>query len=166
MNEIMKKQTDTTTTVLVLNDIRSVYNTGAIFRTADAIGIHKIYLSGYTPTPIDRFGRKRSDLAKCALGAEDAIPWESFKTIAEVMAVLQKEGYEIVALEQDTQSVDYKEYMPKQKIALILGNEPNGISKDVLKQCDAIIEVPMRGTKESLNVSVATGVVLYRILDR
>jgi tRNA G18 (ribose-2'-O)-methylase SpoU len=151
--------------VLILHNIRSVHNVGAIFRTADAAGVSKVYLSGYTPTPIDRFNRKRRDFAKSALGAEESVAWEQ-KDIEMLQDELKACNFEIVALEQDTTSLDYKEYVPKEKFALVLGNEPNGIEKSILEQMDTILEIPMKGEKESLNVSVAAGIAMYRILDR
>ena len=152
--------------VLVIHDIRSVYNVGALFRTADAVGITKIILSGYSPTPIDRFGRERSDFAKCALGAEKVIPWEYLETPYEKIQDLKKEGFKIVGLEQDNQSVDYKKVDKTDKMVFILGTETVGMKKDMLDLCDTIAEIPMQGTKESLNVSVAAGILLYRVLDR
>jgi len=151
--------------VVILHNIRSVYNVGAIFRTADASGVLKIYLSGYTPTPIDRFGRARKDIAKAALGAQKSVEWEYFKNISTVIKKLKKEGFEIAAVEQSENSVDYKKFKPKQKIAFLFGNEVLGVSKQLLEKCDKIIEIPMRGKKESLNISVSAGVVLFRVLD-
>ena len=150
---------------LILHNIRSVQNVGAIFRTCDAIGIDNIILSGYTPTPLDRFGRVRSDVAKTALGAEKNVKWEYHKTITPVLNKLKKEGFEIVAVEQSGRSIDYKKYKPKGNIAIILGEEVNGITKKLLELADIILEIPMNGKKESLNVSVATGVLLYRLFD-
>ena len=151
--------------VLILNDIRSVQNVGAIFRTADAVGINKIYLVGYTPAPLDRFGRKRGDIAKSALGAEETISWESKKTILPLINKLKKEKYLIIGIEQDKNSIDYKQVKLQMKNAFILGTEVTGIPKNVIKKCDVIAEIPMRGKKESLNVSVTTGVALFRILN-
>lgn len=165
MNRQSGKVAEKINAVLILFNVRSVFNVGAIFRTADAVGIKKIYLAGYTPTPIDRFGRKRKDFAKCALGAEDFIDWESYKDIDDLLIFLNKKKYKVVALEQDKKSIDYKKYTPKEKTAILIGNEPNGIEQSVLQKCDKIIEIPMSGKKESLNVSVATGVLLYRLLD-
>lgn len=150
--------------ILILNNIRSVENVGAIFRTADAAGIDKIYLTGYTPTPLDRFGRKRGDLAKSALGAEEFVKWEQKKSILPLLAKLKKEKYLIIGIEQDKKSVDYKKVKLHNKNAFIVGAEVTGIPKNVLKKCDAIAEIPMRGKKESLNVSVATGIALFRML--
>ena len=153
-------------TTIILHNIRSVYNVGAIFRTADAVGISKIYLTGYTPTPLDRFGRERKDVAKSALGAEKSIPWEYVKSASEVVEKLKKEGFEMVAVEQSENAIDYKKYKPKQKVAFLFGNEVRGISKSLLSRCDKVIELPMRGKKESLNVSVSAGVALYGVLDK
>src|SRR6185369_9412628 len=94
--------------ILILHNIRSVENVGAMFRTADAAGIDKIYLTGYTPAPLDRFGRKRGDLAKSALGAEEFVVWEQKKNILSLVAKLKKEGFLIIAIEQDKKSIDYK----------------------------------------------------------
>lgn len=150
--------------ILILHNIRSTHNVGSIFRTADSAGVSKIYLVGQTATPVDRFGRARKDVAKVALGAEKVVGWEYRERIGPLLKKLQKEKYLIVALEQDTKSIDYKKFKPKGKTALIVGNEVSGIPKSVLKTCEAIIEIPMRGEKESLNVSVAVGVVLYQVV--
>lgn len=150
--------------ILILHDIRSVENVGAMFRTADAAGVNKIYLTGYTPVPLDRFGRKRKDLAKSALGAEEFVAWEQEKSIATLLNKLKKEKYQIIAIEQAQNSIDYKKVKLKQKNIFIVGTEVTGIPKDVLKKCDIIAEIPMRGKKESLNVSVALGVVLFQVL--
>jgi len=148
---------------LLLHNIRSIHNVGAIFRTADAIGVSKIYLSGYTALPIDRFGRMRQDLAKASLGAEKTVPWESAKDINELINKLKKEKFKIIALEQDIRSIDYKKVEVIENNLIIVGNEVDGIEKEILDQCDEIIEIPMMGKKESLNVSVATGIVLYEL---
>jgi tRNA G18 (ribose-2'-O)-methylase SpoU len=158
--------------VLILQDIRSVENVGAMFRTADAAGINKIYLTGYTPTPLDRFGRKRKDMAKSALGAEEFVPWEQKKSILPLLAKLKKENFKIIAIEQARNSIDYKKVSIKggpayghKRLAFIMGTEVTGIPKNILQQCDVIAEIPMRGKKESLNVSVALGIALFRILQ-
>jgi len=151
--------------ILILHDIRSVENVGAIFRTADAIGVSKIIISGYTPAPLDRFGRERGDLKKTALGAEKTIPWEQIKNINTKIKNLKKDGFDIIALEQNSKSLDYKKYKPKEKTAIIIGSEVLGVSEKNLSLCDYILEIPMNGEKESLNVSVATGILLYRLFD-
>ncbi len=150
--------------VVVLHNIRSVYNVGSVFRTADAVGVSKIYLTGYTPTPLDRFGRERKDVAKSALGAQKSVEWEYVKSVNNVFKKIKKEEFEIVAVEQSEHSIDYKKFKPKQKIAFLFGNEVRGVSKSLLRKCDKIIEIPMRGEKESLNVSVSAGVVLFDVL--
>ena len=153
--------------ILILHNIRSVENVGAIFRTADAAGINKIYLTGFTPCPLDRFGRKRKDLAKSALGAEEFVRWEQKKNIFSLLVKLKKEKYFLIAIEQDEDSVDYKTLRLRsgQANAFIAGAEVGGLSKNILKKCDIIAEIRMRGKKESLNVSVALGVILFRTLD-
>jgi tRNA G18 (ribose-2'-O)-methylase SpoU len=151
--------------ILILNDIRSVENVGAMFRTADAGGVEKIYLVGITPAPVDRFGRKRNDLAKSALGAEEFVTWEQVKTTLPLIKKLKKDGFQIIAIEQDEKSVDYKKVKTKEKNAFIVGTEVTGIPKSVLKHCDIVAEIPMRGKKESLNVSVSLGIALFRILN-
>ncbi len=151
--------------ILILHDIRSVENVGAMFRTADAAGIDQIYLTGYTPGPLDRFGRKRKDLAKSALGAEEFVKWEQKKSIASLITRLKREKYLIIAIEQDEKSIDYKKVKLRGRNAFIVGTEVSGIPKNILKKCDIVAEIPMRGKKESLNVSVALGIVLFRICN-
>lgn len=150
--------------ILILHNIRSIENVGAMFRTADAAGINKIYLTGYTPCPLDRFGRKRGDLAKSALGAEEYVPWEYKKMVCPVIAKLKRDSFLVVGVEQDKKSVDYKKVKIKNKNAFIVGAEVTGIPKNVLKKCDIVAEIPMLGKKESLNVSTALGIVLFRVL--
>lgn len=152
--------------VVILHNIRSAQNVGAIFRTADAIGVTKIYLTGYTPQPLDRFGRPDSKIAKTALGAELHIPWEYHKNLPTLCVQLKQEGYAVVGVEQDKRAVDYKTYVSTGKTALLMGNEVLGISPALRKRCDALIEIPMRGKKESLNVAVAFGIAIYGIIDR
>ena len=157
----MKKQKSR---ILVLPDIRSAINVGAIFRTADALGINKIYLTGYTPRPTDKFGRVQKDIAKSALGAETWVPWEYKTSINLLINQLKRNGYQIVAIEQDKKSKDYRTVKVKDKVALIVGPEVDGLNKKILDKCDVIAHIPMHGKKESLNVSVACGVALFRIL--
>lgn len=151
--------------VLIIDNIRSAENVGSIFRTADAIGVSKIYLIGITPTPIDRFKRPRKDIAKTALGAQQSISWEYVKTTKSIILKLKKEGFEIIALEQDKKAKDYKKISPKKKTVILIGNEVSGVSKTILNECDQIVEIPMYGKKESLNVSVSVGIVLFRMFD-
>ncbi|HJO89563.1 MAG: TrmH family RNA methyltransferase [Candidatus Pacebacteria bacterium] len=151
---------------LILHNIRSVHNIGAIFRTADAAGISKIYLTGYTPTPVDRFGRARKDLAKTALGAEKSVEWEHIKSIDSLIKKIKKDEFKIIAVEQRENAVDYKKLKIKFPTAFIFGNEVKGLSKLILKKCDQIVQIKMLGRKESLNVSVAAGIFLFRVLNR
>lgn len=152
--------------ILILPDIRSAINVGAIFRTADAIGINKLYLVGVTPRPTDRFGRIQKDIGKSALGSETWIDWEYKEKIIPLINKLKKDGYQIIAVEQDKNSENYKRIKVKDKVAVILGEEVHGLSKRVLNFCDDIAEIPMYGKKESLNVSVACGVALFGLFDR
>lgn len=151
--------------VLILNNIRSAQNVGSLFRTADAAGIDKIYLIGITPTPKDRFGKPNNDIKKTALGAENSILYEYKKTILPLIKRLKKEGYKIISIEQSDTSVDYKKVKKFNKNVFILGNEVEGLPKNVLRESDVVAEIPMKGIKESLNVSVAGGIFLFRILN-
>lgn len=155
---------------LILHRIRSAYNVGSIFRTSDGVGIDKIFITGFTQSPSDKIFELQSKaermLSKTALQADKYVPWEKEKNISKVIDRLKKEGFQIVALEQDEKSIDYKKFKPKDKIALILGNEPKGIDKRIVKKCDSVIDIPMRGKKKSLNVAVATGVATYEIKSK
>ena len=162
----MQKQTKKKEICLILHNIRSSHNVGSIFRTADGIGVQKIYLSGYTPIPTDKFGRLNKEISKVALGAENEILWERIEDIFSLIKKLKAENFSIVALEQDERSEDYKKINVTKKIAVILGSEVEGIPKEMLVLCDAVAEIPMFGKKESLNVSVATGIFLYELVSR
>lgn len=156
--------TKTTKAILILPDIRSAINIGAIFRTADAVGISKIYLTGWTPRPTDKFGRIQKDIAKSAIGAETWVPWEYKKTLVPLINSLKKDGYTIIAVELDGKAVDYRKVKTDGKVAIIMGPEVLGLDKKILNKCDVIAQIPMYGKKESLNVSVACGIALFRIL--
>ena len=150
---------------VILHNIRSTHNVGSIFRTADACGVSHIYISGYTPTPIDIFGRKQKDITKTALGAEDSVAWEKIAHISALITQLKNDGFQIVGIEQGIHSVDYTHVRLGEKAVVIVGNEVRGMSSALLKQCDVIAEIPMQGVKESLNVSVAFGVAIFRMLE-
>jgi tRNA G18 (ribose-2'-O)-methylase SpoU len=152
-------------TALLLHNIRSAHNVGSIFRTADAAGVRAVYLSGYTPTPTDRFGRAQKEITKTALGAENTIPWEYAATPTSFIKRLKKEGWRIVGVEQDPRAIDYRTLTLDRPTLFILGNEVKGISPSLRKQCDTLVEIPMHGKKESLNVGVAAGVVLFSSLQ-
>lgn len=146
---------------LVLDNIRSSYNVGAIFRTADAVGIDKIFLTGVTPCPVDKFNRTSNRIAKSALGSEQTVSWEYKKTISSVLKKLAGGSVQIIALEQAPNSIDYKKIKLNQSWALVLGEETKGLPRTVLGKCNVIAEIPMKGSKESLNVAVAAGVALF-----
>lgn len=146
---------------LILEDIRSAYNVGAIFRTADASGVAKVFLIGYTPAPIDRFGRTQGEIEKTSLGASATVPWEQAATTKEIILRLKSEGVTVVAVELGEGSISLKDFAEPEQVAYILGNEVDGVSKEALDLADVIVELPMLGQKESLNVSVTAGVVLY-----
>lgn len=155
--------------VLIAHNIRSTHNVGAFFRTCDGFGITKILLTGYTSYPtfdndtrlphfVDKITRQ---IHKTALGAEMTVPFEHHE--APPIADLKRAGYTIVGLEQDERSVFLQDYSPPDKIALFLGNEIDGIYPEFRARCDALIEIPMQGDKESFNVSVAAGIALYSL---
>jgi len=146
--------------VLILHNIRSTHNVGSIFRTADAAGVSKVYLTGYTPAPRDRFKRIQSNIAKTALGAEETVTWEQGE-LAAVRRKLKNAGFTIISVEQDKRATPLAEFVPRPKTAFIFGNEVRGVSKQVRDSSDEIVEIPMLGTKESLNVSVSVGIVLF-----
>lgn len=154
---------------LILHNVRSAYNVGAIFRTADGVGVSHIYLSGYTPTPPDGsrpFTTKPERMViKTALGAHTTVAWSHHATFEDVVAIVRAVDARIVALEQTPQSVDYRTYRPDGPTALVLGNEPVGIDPAHVALCDVAIDIPMYGQKTSLNVSVAAGIALYALRD-
>ena len=145
---------------LVLDNIRSAQNVGSIFRTADAVGVVKIYLCGITPKP------PRKDIDKSALGAVDFVEWEYVESARQKAESLKQEGVGIIALEQDKRSLPYAQLATSDKpLALVVGSEIDGVSSEILDIADKIIEIPMNGQKNSLNVSVATGIALYKIIE-
>ena len=146
---------------LILENIRSAYNVGAIFRTADGAGVSKIFLVGYTPAPIDRFGRPQSEIHKTSLGASAVIEWEKSDDITEVITALQADDVQVVAVEQTADAVQLQNFTVPETVAYILGNEIDGVSVEACQLSDVVLEIPMLGSKESLNVSVAAGVVMY-----
>ncbi len=140
---------------IVCDNIRSLENIGSIFRTADALAVDKIFLTGICGQP------PHPKISKTALGAEKNIDWEHQWQVWRVISQLKKQGVFIVVLEQSKRSIDYTEFRPKFPLALVIGNEVKGVSQSVLKRADQIIDLPMLGQKESLNVSVAFGAVGY-----
>lgn len=148
---------------IILHNIRSAHNVGAIFRTADATGVQELFLTGYTPSPIDRFGRVREEIKKTSLGATETVVW-STGDINEIISKLKSNGTSIIGIEQTPVSVSLKNFVPNKQVAYILGNETEGIDEATLAQCDVIVELPMVGKKESLNVAVTAGIVMYHDL--
>lgn len=153
---------------IIAHNIRSAYNVGAIFRTCDGAGVDKIYLTGYTQSPAPE-GREAASkpekmIAKTALGAEHGMPWERTDDLPALIARLKSAGVYVMALEKTDDSVNIKKFEPKFPMALILGHEVDGVKDEILERCDGAIDIPMRGRKESLNVSVATGIAIYELL--
>ncbi len=142
---------------LILPNIRSCHNVGSIFRTADAFGVDKIYLCGYTPAPPD------PRIKKVALGAENSVPWERCEDLQALIEKLQKNGVNVVAAESTDASVDYASWEPTFPLAIVFGHEVDGVGEDIIDRADQTIEIPMLGIKSSLNVSVAAGVLLARL---
>ena len=149
---------------LLLHNIRSVHNVGAMFRTAEASGVKKIYLSGYTPRPIDRFGRPRQDFHKSALGAENLVPWEEVSAPLILIDNLKQKGVFITALEQSPKAIDYRTIKKEKERLIIVGNEVDGVERGLLEKADTIAEIPIIGKKESLNVTTALGIFLFSLI--
>jgi tRNA G18 (ribose-2'-O)-methylase SpoU len=161
--------TDMPDIVVIAHNIRSTHNVGSLFRTAEGFGVTKIILSGYTPYPsmendsrLPHIHEKlTAQIHKTALGAETMVPF-AYQEVPDLEA-LRSEGYRIVALEQALKSIPLATYEAPDKVALLLGEEVHGISNELLSECEDIIEIPMVGTKESFNVSVAAGIALYQL---
>jgi 23S rRNA (guanosine2251-2'-O)-methyltransferase len=145
--------------VVVLDNVRSMANVGSVFRTCDAFAVERLILCGYTPMPPHR------DIRKTALGAEESVAWTHFPDTAAAIEALKLEGYLPVAVEQAHGSVMLNEWKPEPeiKIALVFGNEVEGVSEDVLALCDTAVEIPQSGTKHSLNIAVSVGVVVWAV---
>ena len=143
--------------VVVLNNIRSLFNVGSIFRTADGAGVEKVWLCGYTGYP------PSAQISKTALGAEERVPWDYVADAAAVIKAHKSKGYMIVFLEQMDESCEYHKFKPKGPVCLVIGNEIEGISAELVPFCDKAVDIAMDGIKNSLNVSVAFGVVAYHI---
>jgi tRNA G18 (ribose-2'-O)-methylase SpoU len=141
----------------ILHNIRSCYNVGAIFRTCDAVGIEKIYLTGYTPTP----ETNPEKIKKTALGAENFVKWKKKKNLSDLIDKLKKEKIKIVALETTQKAIPFFKFKPKFPLVILVGNEVRGIDKRTLKKADFVVKIPMFGKKESLNVAVAFSIFAY-----
>lgn len=151
------KEAPKTPLILILDDVRSLNNIGAVFRTADAFLIQKIYLCGITATP------PHKDIHKTALGATESVDWEYHKEAAEVVKQLKDKKKIVYAIEQAEGSLSLENYKiaPNEKYAFVLGNEVKGVSQAIVNQCDGVIEIPQEGTKHSLNIAAAAAVVLW-----
>jgi len=149
--------------IVVLENIRSAHNVGSIFRTADGAGVSQLYLVGYTPAPTDRFGREVPEIKKTSLGATHTVPWSVESSGVDVVRALQAQGVWVVVVEQTDNAVDFYDYRaPSEKpVAYIFGNEIDGVTPVVVAAANQVVEVPMYGVKESLNVAVTVGIVLY-----
>jgi tRNA G18 (ribose-2'-O)-methylase SpoU len=142
---------------VILHNVRSCYNVGAIFRTSDAVGIEKIYLTGFTSTPITN----PEKIKKTALGAENFVKWEKEKNLSNLINKLKKEKVKIVALETLEKAIPFFKFKPKFPLAILVGNEKKGLDKRILKKSDFVVKIPMFGKKESLNVAVAFSIFAY-----
>ena len=151
-------------TVIILDNIRSAHNVGSAFRTADGAGVEKIYLLGTTASPRDRFGREVAEIKKTSLGASEMVPWEHIdnENTDALLTKLQSEGFELAAVEQTPTSTSLYDFTPSEKTCYIFGNEIDGVGQSILDKIDKAIEIPMKGQKESLNVSVTVGIVLFK----
>ena len=157
--------------VVIAHNIRSSHNIGSIFRTCDGFGVNKLYLTGYTPYPVKKNDPRLPHIAKkvdsqinkTALGAEKTVQWEYCENPDTVIDNLEKNDFQIIALEQNRKSAKINKYKPALKTAVILGEEVKGVSDSLLKRCGQIIEIPMFGKKESFNVSVSTAIALYHL---
>jgi len=143
--------------VVVLDNIRSLHNVGSIFRTSDGAGVKKLWLCGITGYP------PKNEISKTALGAEESVDWEYREDIEKLIQTLKKEGYRIVLLEQTQESIACDQFFPKEPTCLVLGNEIDGISEEIVKYSDSSVEIEMDGLKNSLNVAVAFGILAYQI---
>jgi len=147
--------------ILIIHNVRSAHNVGSLFRTADGAGVEHIYCVGITPRPIDEFGRVNKEIAKTALGAEGSVPWTHEKSCATLVHRVHKDGVTVIALEQSKKSEPLLSLKIPERWALVVGNEVDGIPSRDSAKCDIVADLPMRGVKESLNVSVAAGIALY-----
>lgn len=144
--------------VIILDNIRSLHNVGSIFRTSDAFKIQAIYLCGITGTPPNK------EIHKTALGATDSVEWKYFQTTNEAINVLKTQGYKLLAIEQTEKSIMLNNYnYMGEKLAIVFGNEVNGVEQEVINQCDGCLEIPQFGTKHSFNVSVTAGIVCWHL---
>ena len=143
---------------VILDQVRSMHNVGAVFRTSDAFLLEKVYLCGITPSPPHR------EIRKTAIGAEESMSWEKVPSALDLIKKLKNEGHTIIAVEQTENSLEINEFHPiKQPYAIVFGHEINGVQQEIIDIADVILEIAQFGTKHSLNISVAAGIVLHKI---
>jgi len=155
------KEADKLPLIVVLDDVRSMYNVGSVFRTCDAFRVEAVYLCGISCTP------PATEIHKTALGAEDSVNWKYFKTALEAVDELKKEGYQVLSVEQVEHSTKLQTFIPQegQRYAVILGNEVKGVHQEVVNASDGCLEIPQLGTKHSMNVSVTAGIIIYKFAE-
>jgi len=155
------READKLPLIVVLDDVRSMYNIGSVFRTCDTFRVEALYLCGICQTP------PSTEIHKTALGAEDSVSWKYFKTTLEAVAELKKEGYQILSIEQVEHSTKLQTFIPQegQRYAVILGNEVKGVHQEVVDISDGCLEIPQLGTKHSMNVSVTAGIIIYKFAE-
>lgn len=147
---------------IILDNVRSIYNVGSLFRTADAVGVGMVWLAGFTPGPDTHPDR----IAKTALGAQETVPWQRRSRVGDIVRRLRRQGVAIIALETAEHAVDFRTLKPRWPLAVIVGNEVDGVGSIMSHNVDTVVRIPMRGQKESLNVAVAAGVALYELTRR
>jgi 23S rRNA (guanosine2251-2'-O)-methyltransferase len=154
------RQSDKVPIIAVLENVRSAYNVGSVFRTADAFLLDGIYICGYTAFP------PHKEIKKTALGADETVAWKHFRNIDDAIGDLRKEGFKVYAVEQavDSYKLQAISYEHDEKIAVIFGNEVTGVEQSTIEKCDGCIEIPQLGMKHSLNISVAAGIVLWELV--
>lgn len=145
---------------LMAYNVRSLWNVGSFFRTCDALKVERIYLTGYTGHP------PRNEISKVAIGAEEYVPWEGDRDPLPFLHAMKEEGWQLLALELLPASGDLTDFQAADKVCLIVGHELTGVPEDILSLCDASVQIPMLGTKESLNVAVAAGIALHELRMR
>ena len=151
------KKSKKTSAIVILDNIRSIHNVGSIFRTSDSFLIEKIIISGYTATP------ENSKMEKTALGSSDSVDWEYTEDVIETIQSLKNKGIKVVSVEQADKSLKIEKFTPEKgiKYAFVFGNEVDGVSDEIILESDQVLEIPQVGTKHSLNVSVAAGIILW-----
>ena len=155
------KQAEKLPLVVILDDVRSMYNVGSVFRTCDAFRVESVYLCGISCTP------PATEIHKTALGAEESVNWKYFKTALEAVESLKKEGYTVLSVEQVEHSTKLQTFVPQrgQKYAVVMGNEVKGVHQEVVDASDGCLEIPQLGTKHSMNVSVTAGIIIYKFAE-